>query len=163
MGKKKYLALIPLLLIGGIASGALVKYLSNTLTLENVKIESPLMLSGLQGPTEVYGGDTWTYTYAVENRANSKIKGVFKFIIHEPDKASEEDLASYSFAVCEATNGRKCVGKHVEAEASGTDYILTSEPVELGAKHSYEVDWTLTFNPAIKPGTYSVETCVVPA
>jgi len=155
MNKKIALALIPILLIG-VGLGALVDYLSNTLTLQNVKIESPIALSDFSGSTSVHGGDKQSYSYNVTNNANNEIKGVFKFVIHEPANATADDLTSYSLTVGETSY-------ELEASQSGNDYILKSKAVPLAAGDKVTATWTITFNPAIKPGTYSFETVVVPA
>jgi len=155
MNKKIALALIPILLIG-VGLGALVDYLSNTVTLQNVQIESPIALSDISGSISVHGGDTQSYSYYVKNNANNEIKGVFKFVIHEPDNATTDDLTSYNLTVGGTSY-------NLTASQSGNDYILTSEPVPLTAGDKVTATWTITFNPAIKNGTYSFETVVVPA
>jgi len=155
MNKKIALALIPILLIG-VGLGALVDYLSNTVTLQNVQIQSPIVLGDISGSTSVHGGDTQSYSYSVTNNANNGINGVFKFVIHEPANATADDLTSYSLTV----NG---TSYNLYASQSGSDYILKSEAVPLTAGKTVNATWTITFNSAIKPGTYSFETVVVPA
>jgi len=156
MNKKIAIALIPILLMSGVGLGALVNYLSNTVTLQNVKIESPIALSDISGSASIHGGDKQSYSYSVTNNANNEIDGVFKFVIHEPDTAKADDLTAYSLTVGGTSY-------NLQASQSGNDYILTSEAVPLPAGQTVTATWKITFNPAIKPGTYGYETVVVPA
>jgi len=156
MNKKIVATLLPILVFTGVGLGALVNYLSNTIYLQNVQINSPIELQGtISGSTTVYGGDTQQYTYNAVNHANNDISGKFKLVIHEPDTANLKDLTSYSLTV----DGNLI---SLTASVKGNDYILESDSATIPAGQTVSVVWNVTFAPNIEPGNYSFETIVLP-
>ncbi len=152
----KLLLIIPLLLIlGGIALGKLVDYLSNPLTYR-IQVDSPIQLSDFSGSTTVHGGDEQTYSYSVTNKANRDISGVFKFIIHEPDTPTENDADAI------LTIGDKTITPQKDVNETTKDLIFTSGTITLKAGDTVKAEWRITFNPRLEPGNYSFETQVVP-
>ena len=107
--KKMVIISLAVLLIAGVASAALVSYISNSLS-ANVRVDSPLVLqgfigaeddiatiestlgavpSGAVGPQTVtmsmFGGDEITYTVRMANRGAKDINGGFSFTLAGPD------------------------------------------------------------------------------
>jgi len=149
-----------LVLAAAVGFGALVDYLSNTVTY-TVSIESPIALGEISGSGTVHGGDTQTYSYSVTNNANNPITGIHQFVITEPAAASCNDLTEMSFTYQEGEGDP--VSFDVECTAEENVLILTTAGVEHGAGATGTATWSITFNPAIQPGDYSFSITVVPA
>ena len=151
-----------LVLAATIGFGALVNYLSNTVTY-SVSIESPITLGEISGSSTVHGGDTQTYSYSVTNNANNDIEGIHQFVITEPEGAEascDDDLTAVSFTYKE---GEVTQTPEVTCTAEENVLTLTTESVEHGAEATGTATWEITFNPAIQPGDYAFSITVIPA
>ncbi len=162
----KLLLIIPLLLMLGIGLGALVNYLSNSLT-KSVEIDSPLSIHDLGGTLDgtVYGGDTRTVTYQVDNRANNPILGKHQLIIYCDDfDLNGSEIVKVEFSYNNEQPYQITDSSVQDVNGDGKkELVYTSNIVTHEAQASNVVaNWTITFNPAIQPGNYSFETQVVP-
>jgi len=172
---RKLVWVIPLLLLaGGISLGALVNYLSNTITL-TTKVESPLHLHDravikngtvLQDPVTIYGGDTIDITYKVDNRANNAVDGVHRLIITplEGSELTGEEIDDVTFTygdaeyqMCTETQTGDCVN------ITAADGVITIYSPVITHEAGSEVDtkFTITWDPATEPGTYRFEAQVI--
>ena len=151
-----------LVLAAAVGFGALVDYLSNTVTY-SVSIESPITLGDVSGSGTVHGGDTQIYSYSVTNNANNPITGIHQFVITEPEGAvaSCDDLTEMSFTYKEGEG--EPTSFDVTCTAEGNVLTLTTTGVEHGAGATGTATWNITFNPAIQPGDYTFSITVVPA
>jgi len=152
-----------LVLAATVGFGALVNYLSNTVTY-SVSIESPIALGSISGSGTVHGGDTQTYSYDVTNNANNAIEGIHQFVITEPEGAvasCDDDLTAVSFTYQEGEE--EPTSFEVTCTADGNVLTLTTAGVTHGAGATGTATWEITFNPAIQPGDYAFSITVVPA
>lgn len=157
---KKLTSLIPFALVLAIGLGALVNYLSNTVTY-TANIESPFEISVLEEDSTlagtIYGGGTYSAVYEVKNRANNPVEGKHQLVIIEPDACNLDDVI-----------GIKLYKDGVDTEVDfdtkceGNNYIITSDYVSVDGSRSSEFEYKITFNPAIKPGEYSFEITILP-
>jgi hypothetical protein len=157
-------ATLALLISAGLGIAALVNYLSNTITF-SATIKSPITL---QPDTidlgTVYGGDTKEIIYHTSNSANNDISGKHVVYLFGPADATQDDLTNVEF---EYGGTGYTVTWQVVSDINGDGYKdlqLITDSVTHGAGSSdVETKWTITFNPVLKPGSYSGQILVIPA
>lgn len=165
---------IGILLLAGsvIGLGALVNYLSNTITY-TATLESPLYLHDLDPANgdfgTVYGGDTRTASYLTDNRANNDVDGKHEITIY----AASTDLASGDITevvftydgVSYTLSGTQITETTGDFNGDGLADLRYTAPVITHTANSANVatSWDITFNSALAPDNYSFEVVVRPA
>jgi hypothetical protein len=163
---KKLTIPIFLLLIGGVAFGALVTVISNTITYR-MTTDLPFQLT-IVSPTAgdlgtVYGGDTKVAVYRVENRANNPVNAVNEIVIYGPSDLDGSEITSMEFS----RDGTDYVTLNVFAieDRNGdgkADIVYRTDAVSYNALSSEDNYLRITFNPAIEPGDYSFDVKLLP-
>ena len=161
---RKWLALllIPLLTI---SLGALVDYLSNTLTFQ-AEVKSPIEISNLTAPDTISAGDTTSINYTTINHANNAVDGVHRLTITPPEgsQLTGEEIDDVTFTygeteypMCTETQTENCVN----VVAADGVITLYSPTITHEAGSSVNTKFTITWDPATEPGTYGFEAQVI--
>ncbi len=163
---RKLVWVIPLLLLaGGISLGALVNYLSNTITFQ-AEVKSPIEIHDLTAPDTIYGGDTTDITYVTDNYANNAVDGVHRLIITPPEgsELTGEEIDDVTFTYGE-TEYPMCTPDLTEncVDVVAADGVITlySPTITHEAGSSVNTKFTITWDPATEPGTYGFEAQVI--
>jgi len=163
---KKLLILLGLMLGLGVAFGALVQIISNTITY-TFKTELPFQLT-IKEPASgdfgtIYGGSTVVAKYTVENRANNDISAVNEIVIYGPDNLDGSEITSIEFS----KDGVNYVTLNIytieDRNGDGkTDIVYRTDAVSYNALSTEENYLRITFNTAIQPGDYSFDVKLLP-
>jgi len=163
---KKLMVPIFLFLLGGIAFGALVEVISNTITYQ-FTTDLPFQLT-IKQPAggsfgTVYGGSTVSATYTVENRANNAVSAVNEIVIYGPSDLDGSEITSIEFSRDGTTWTPLSVYKIEDRNGDGkTDIVYRTDAVSYNALSSEDNYLRVTFNPAIQPGDYSFDVKLLP-
>jgi hypothetical protein len=163
---KKLLTLLGLILGLGIAFGALVQVISNTITY-SFKTELPFQLTinqPLNGSFEtIYGGSTVEAIYTVENRANNNVSAVNEIIVYGPSDLNGTEITTMEFSEDGTNYVTLSVYTTEDRNRDGkTDIVYRTNPVSYKASSTKENYLRITFNSAIEPGNYSFEVRLLP-
>jgi len=183
--KKQLVILVVALLAIGIATAALVSYLSNTITAE-VNVESPMTImfedTGFDTKVfDVYGGDSLSYTTLAENHANNAVD-VYK-VVHQIEAPNEWDGTEFNSInlvdrgidmgdvlpyMCHIKpDGTLIPFTNISGEHTTTAKLIANDGGGCGDVNIYshpsgsviDNDITITLNAAIEPGQYVVKIC----
>jgi hypothetical protein len=158
---KKMIGIIAMVLVVvGIATAAVVMYLSNTTT-ASVEVKSPILLQQeIDGTgyvttpvtlTSTFGGSTEQINYSVTNNANNLIATNASMVITEETSISCADFTSITW-----TWGTfNCTGN-----INANTVVFKSDPVSFAAKTTYTGVAYLTFNPGAI-GNYTINNTIV--
>jgi len=163
---KKLLTLLGLMLGLGVAFGALVQVISNTITY-SFEAELPFQLT-INQPLNgnfgtIYGGSTVVANYTVTNRANNNVSAVNEIIVYGPSNLNGTEITAMEFSR-DGTNYETLSNYTIEDRNRDgkTDIVYRTDLVSYNASSSEENYLRITFNSAIQPGNYSFEVRLLP-
>jgi hypothetical protein len=162
---KKLLTLFGLMLGLGIAFGALVQVISNTITY-TFKTDLPFQLT-IKQPANgdfgtIYGGDTREAIYTVENRANNPVSAINEIVIYGPSNLDGSET-NVEFSRDGTTWAPLSVYAIEDRNGDGkTDIVYRTDAVSYNALSSEDNYLRITFNSAIEPGDYSFDVKLLP-
>jgi hypothetical protein len=163
---KKLLTLLGLMLGLGVAFGALVQVISNTITY-TLTTNLPFQLT-INQPVggdfgTVYGGDTKVAIYTVENRANNPVSAVNEIVIYGPSNLDGSEITSMEFSRDGVSYEPVSIYTIEDRNGDGkTDIVYRTGTISYSALSSEDNYLRITFNSAIEPGDYSFDVKLLP-
>lgn len=144
-GKSVPIAVIAMLLVVGIASAALVTYYAKSTG--TVDVVGPLSISPSTWTLSLFASETKTQVITVTNSADQDIDAELSTNVTGPGLSINNVLGD-------------SVGD-IDTDGIVVTYSVTT-PMTFVTGSSTEITITVTTNPALVPGTYTIETSVVP-
>jgi len=172
LGKEFSVFAIVMVAMIGLASAALVPYLSNALT-TTIGVDSPIAIDGFEATMSAYGGETEILSATLVNQADAQIKGKIQIVITNTGMTLD-DFTSLTASI------KEYIGTDPTPVFSADDVDLTTTGAFVGSvdadtntitittlERTFEIDetWDAEIAVGFKAnalGDYTVNVTVIP-